>query len=105
MRKSNHGMRFGLLLSLIHPARPRTVAGSQATLTPGVSRPVHDKGAQTRQSGEAGNKRRCEKAGFELSRARGARQKPNRRICTSADRVRLFGNRAGGKEFLLPRRQ
>jgi len=79
MRKSNHDMQFGLLWSLIHPVRPETVAGSQATLTPSVSRPVHDKGAQARLSGEVGNKQRSEKAGYEPSCARRARRKPNRR--------------------------
>ena len=55
MRKNNCGMRFIPLRSLTQPARPGTVAGTQATLTPGVNRPVHDKGAQARLSGRAGN--------------------------------------------------
>ena len=44
-------------------------------LTPGVNRPVHDKEAQARLSGRAGNKQRCEKAGSESSPAREARRK------------------------------
>ena len=69
MRKSNRGMRFDLLWSLIHPS-----------LTPGVSHPVHDKGAQARLSREAGNKRRCEKAGFEPSRARSEAEAESTRL-------------------------
>ena len=61
MRKNNRSMWFGPLWSLIQMVRPGTVAGCKATLTPGVSRPVHDKGAQAHLSGEAGNKRRCDK--------------------------------------------
>ena len=103
MRKSNRGIRFDLLLSLIHPACPETVAGSQATLTPGVSRPVHDKGTPARLSGEAGNKRRCEKAGFEPSRARaerdGSRTDAPIRVLTGSD---LSGTALAEKNSFYP---
>jgi len=75
MQKDNRDMRFGPLCSLSHPARPETIAGTQATLAPGVNRPVHDKGAQARLLERAGNKERREKTGYEPSPAREARRK------------------------------
>ena len=70
MRESNRGMRYAPLQSLTQPARPGTVAETQATPAPRVNRPVHDVGAQAHLSGRAGNQRRCEKAGSEPSPAR-----------------------------------
>ena len=75
MRESNRGMRFAALCSLTELAHPETVAGTQATPAPGVNRPFHDRGAQARLSGRAGNKQRCEKAGSEPSLAPEARRK------------------------------
>ena len=75
MRESDRCMRFAPLEILTQPAHPGTVARTQATPAPCVNRPVHDMGAQARLLGRAGNKQRCEKAGFELSPAREARRK------------------------------